>query len=131
MVGSNSPVASAHGAGTVLRAWQFFGSTGDIRLNQPIVRMAASGLGDGYWLLAADGGVFSFGNAAFHGAATNWSRSPTPPGSASTRAVGMAATFGGGGYWIASNAGEVQAFGTATSQGDVFSNRLAVAVAAT
>ena len=45
----------------------FHGSTGAIRLNQPIVGMAATPSGAGYWLVAADGGIFSFGDAAFHG----------------------------------------------------------------
>ena len=38
-----------------------------MHLNQPIVAMAATPDGDGYWLVAADGGVFSFGDAAFYG----------------------------------------------------------------
>ena len=36
-------------------------------LNQPIVGMAATPDGIGYWLVAADGGIFSFGTAHFHG----------------------------------------------------------------
>jgi hypothetical protein len=31
------------------------------------VGMAATPDGHGYWLVASDGGVFSFGNAAFYG----------------------------------------------------------------
>ena len=45
----------------------FYGSTGNIHLNKPIVGMAATPSGHGYWLVASDGGVFSFGDAAFHG----------------------------------------------------------------
>ena len=45
----------------------FKGSTGSIKLNQPIVGMASTPDGGGYWLVAADGGVFSFGNAGFKG----------------------------------------------------------------
>src|ERR1700730_7701621 len=48
---------------------RFFGSTGNLRLNQPVVGMAATPDGGGYWLVAADGGVFSFGDAPFHGSA--------------------------------------------------------------
>ena len=40
---------------------------GAIALNKPIVGMAATPDGQGYWLVASDGGVFSFGDAAFHG----------------------------------------------------------------
>jgi L,D-peptidoglycan transpeptidase YkuD (ErfK/YbiS/YcfS/YnhG family) len=48
----------------------FWGSTGSIRLNQPIDGMApASGAG-GYWLVAADGGIFNYGSATFDGSAT-------------------------------------------------------------
>ena len=35
---------------------RFLGSTGAIRLNQPIVGMAATPTGDGYWMVATDGG---------------------------------------------------------------------------
>jgi hypothetical protein len=40
---------------------------GATRLNQPIVGMASSPTGQGYWLVAADGGIFSFGDAHFYG----------------------------------------------------------------
>ena len=46
---------------------RFFGSTGAIRLNQPIVGMAATPSGHGYWFVAGDGGVFSFGDADYFG----------------------------------------------------------------
>jgi hypothetical protein len=46
---------------------QFFGSTGPITLNKPIVGMAATPDGQGYWLVASDGGVFSYGDAQFFG----------------------------------------------------------------
>ncbi|WP_018501181.1 hypothetical protein [Parafrankia discariae] len=36
-------------------------------LNQPVVGIAATPNGAGYWLVAADGGIFAFGNAGFHG----------------------------------------------------------------
>ena len=36
-------------------------------LNQPIVGMASTPTGNGYWLVASDGGIFAFGDAAFHG----------------------------------------------------------------
>ncbi|HEV8626149.1 MAG TPA: hypothetical protein VG034_16980, partial [Acidimicrobiia bacterium] len=46
---------------------RFFGSTGAIRLNMPIVGMAATPSGNGYWLVASDGGIFAFGDAGFFG----------------------------------------------------------------
>ena len=42
---------------------QFYGSTGAIHLNQPIVGMAPTPDGRGYWLVASDGGIFAFGDA--------------------------------------------------------------------
>ena len=42
---------------------RFHGSTGGIALNRPIVGMAATRSGNGYWFAAADGGVFAFGDA--------------------------------------------------------------------
>ena len=47
----------------------FYGSAGGLKLNQPIVGMAATPDGGGYWLVASDGGIFSFGDAAFYGSA--------------------------------------------------------------
>src|SRR5688500_1522007 len=43
------------------------GSPRAVRLNAPVVRMAARPGGQGYWLLASAGGIFSFGDAAFYG----------------------------------------------------------------
>ena len=57
--GASSNFGSAH----------FFGSTGAIHLNQPIVGMAPAGDGSGYWLVASDGGIFNFGDAGFFGSA--------------------------------------------------------------
>ena len=45
----------------------FFGSTGGMHLNSPVVGMAATSGGGGYWLVASDGGIFAFGNANFAG----------------------------------------------------------------
>ncbi len=47
----------------------FQGSTGGIKLNQPIVGMAGTRDGGGYWLIASDGGVFNYGDALFSGSA--------------------------------------------------------------
>ena len=45
----------------------FFGSTGSIRLNKPVVAMQSTSDGQGYWFVATDGGVFSYGDAPFRG----------------------------------------------------------------
>ena len=44
----------------------FYGSTGSLALNAPIVGMASDPATGGYWLVASDGGIFSF-NAPFEG----------------------------------------------------------------
>ncbi len=45
----------------------FYGSLGALRLQGPVVAMAATPDGRGYWLAALDGGVFAFGDAGFYG----------------------------------------------------------------
>ena len=80
-----------------------------MHLNRPVVGMAAAPDGGGYWLVASDGGLFSFGDAGFSGAATGRLR---------RSAAGMAATVGG--YRIVSSDGSVYAFGTAPFFGSVY-----------
>ena len=55
----------------------FYGSTGAIKLNQPIVGMTPTASGHGYWFVAADGGLFSFGDARFFGSASGARRRPS------------------------------------------------------
>ena len=45
----------------------FYGSMGGLALNKPIVGIAASPGGTGYWEVATDGGIFAFGGATFLG----------------------------------------------------------------
>jgi len=45
----------------------FSGSTGSIHLNKPIVAIAATPTGHGYWFVASDDGVFNYGDAGFLG----------------------------------------------------------------
>ena len=40
-------------------------------MNQPIVGMASTPDGKGYWLVASDGGIFAYGDARFWGSAGN------------------------------------------------------------
>ncbi|HEX3947297.1 MAG TPA: family 43 glycosylhydrolase, partial [Acidimicrobiales bacterium] len=60
-------LVAADGGIFAFGAAPFWGSTGTVHLNQPIVGMAAEGVGGGYWLVAADGGIFAFGAAPFWG----------------------------------------------------------------
>jgi hypothetical protein len=94
----------------------FFGSTGGLRLNRPVVGMAATPTGAGYWLVAADGGLFAFGDAAFFGS-TGGLRLQRP-------VVGMAPTPSGQGYWLVAADGGVFAFGDAVFFGSTGALRL-------
>jgi hypothetical protein len=76
-----------------------------LALAQPVVSMAATPDGKGYWLVAADGGVFTYGDAGFYGSGA---------GSAlSGRAVGLMVSEGGDGYSIATSGGGVYSYGDA------------------
>jgi hypothetical protein len=88
----------------------FWGSLGGTRLNQPVVAGAHTCSGEVYWLVARDGGVFSFGDAVFHGSL----------GSAPLDApvVAMSATSTGGGYYLVTSTGQVNSFGDAHFYGD-------------
>ena len=69
----------------------FYGSTGAIHLNKPVVGMAATPDGKGYWLVASDGGIFTFGDAPFYGSTggiTSTSRSSAWPPPPTARATG-------------------------------------------
>ena len=46
---------------------KFYGSSGSLKLNKPVVGMAATSTGLGYWLVASDGGIFNYGDAKFNG----------------------------------------------------------------
>ncbi|MGH9079806.1 MAG: alkaline phosphatase family protein, partial [Acidimicrobiales bacterium] len=86
---------------------------------------AAGSGGPGYWLVGADGGAFSFGNAPFHGSAATLPL--TKP------IVGMAATHDGQGYWMVAADGGVFTYGDAGFHGSaagVAINRPIVGMAA-
>ena len=74
------------------------------RLNQPIVGMAATPDGDGYWLVAADGGIFTFGNATF----SDRRRAAPQPAHR-----GHGGHPDGGGYWLVAADGGIFTFGDA------------------
>ena len=80
----------------------------------------------GYWEVASDGGIFSFGNAPFYGSM----------GSAvlNQPVVGIAATPDGKGYWEVASDGGIFSFGDATfygSMGGVPLNQPIVGIATT
>ncbi len=106
----------------------FYGSTGSLKLNKPIVGMAATpyvpGAGGapakpaglGYWLVASDGGIFSYGDANFYG--STGSLKLNQP------IVGMAATPDGKGYWLVASDGGIFSYGDATFYGSTGSLKL-------
>ena len=95
-------------------------------LNRPIVGSAATPSGGGYWLVASDGGIFSYGGASFYG--STGSMTLNKP------IVGMAATPDGKGYWLVASDGGIFSFGDAQfygSTGAMTLNKPIVAMAAT
>ncbi|MEM9712688.1 MAG: bifunctional metallophosphatase/5'-nucleotidase, partial [Actinomycetota bacterium] len=93
------------------------GDTEDIALAEPVVDVASTLTGRGYWMAASDGGVFSFGDATFFG-----SMGGIP---LNQPIVAMAASAGGEGYYLVASDGGVFAFGDATffgSTGDLTLN---------
>ncbi len=84
---------------------KFYGSTGGRALDAPIVGIAATPSGHGYWLAAVDGDVFTFGDAKFCGSAHG--------AASSVPILGIASTRSGDGYWLAAVDGRTDAFGHA------------------
>ena len=79
-----------------------------------------------YWLVASDGGIFSFGGAQYHGS-TGGTVLNKP-------VVGMAATHDGGGYWLVASDGGIFNYGDAHfygSTGSMVLNKPVVGMAAT
>ena len=67
--------------------------------------MAATPDGGGYWLVASDGGMFTYGDAGFYG---------STGGIAAQQARGCGgATPDGGGYWLVASDGGVFTYGDA------------------
>ena len=105
-----------------------WGSTGNIRLNKPIVGMSKTPRDDGYWLVASDGGIFPFG--------------PGAPGYGSTGnihlnqpIVGMESALDGQGYWLVASDGGIFPFGPSAhgygSTGGIHLNQPIVGMART
>jgi len=95
-------------------------------LNRPIVGASATGDRQGYWLVASDGGVFSYGDAPFFGSTGNIHLNRP--------IVGMAPSPDAKGYWLVASDGGVFAFGDAGfygSTGSLTLNRPIVGMAPT
>ncbi|HXY28052.1 MAG TPA: hypothetical protein VEH82_07195, partial [Acidimicrobiales bacterium] len=82
--------------------------------------------GRGYWLVASDGGIFNYGDAAFQGSAGSIHLNQP--------IVGMAATPDGKGYWLVASDGGIFSYGDAVfygSAGSIHLNQPIVGMAAT
>ena len=89
----------------------FFGSMGGKPLAKPIVGLAGTPDGQGYWEVAADGGIFAFGDASFYG-----SMGGIPLNKPIT---GIASTPDGRGYWEVASDGGIFSFGDAQFYGSM------------
>ncbi len=98
----------------------------NLNLNEPIVGMAPTSDGGGYWMTGSDGGVFANGDAGFYGSTGNLHLNQP--------VVGMAATPDGRGYWLVASDGGIFSFGDAAfygSTGNLHLNKPVVGMAAT
>ncbi len=80
-----------------------------VSLNKQIVGIAATPDGGGYWLVASDGGIFNYGDAAFYGSAGGHPLNKP--------IVGMATTPDGRGYWLVASDGGIFSYGDAAFYG--------------
>ena len=109
LVDSNGGVFSIGGA-------PFYGSASGQSLASPVVGIAPTPGGGGYWEDASDGGIFSFGDAPFYGSMGG--RPLNAP------IVGMATTPDGKGYWEVASDGGIFSFGDAGFYGSTGSLHL-------
>jgi hypothetical protein len=100
-------------------AAQFYGSTGSLHLQRPVVGIVPTADKGGYWLDASDGGVFAF-DAGFYGSIPGLGLNPAGSGlphSLAAPIVGMVPSADGGGYFMVASDGGVFAFGDARFAG--------------
>ena len=105
--GSESALRALTGAGA---------SNSDVPLPTDYVGIASTADGGGYWVAKGDGGMFSFGDAAFYGSAGNLHLNMP--------AVGVATTSDEKGYWIGAADGGLFAFGDAPFLGSMGGEKL-------
>jgi hypothetical protein len=101
-------------------AARFFGSTGNLTLQRPVVGITPTATRDGYWLVASDGGIFAFGDSGFYGSLPGLGIGPAGAGSGrklSAPIVGMVPSTDSHGYFMVGADGGVFAFGDAHFEG--------------
>jgi hypothetical protein len=109
--------AGAAGSGSA----RFLGSPAGTNLSRPVVGIAATPSGNGYWLVASDGGIFTYGDAHFYGS--------TGAIHLNQPIVGMAATPTGRGYWLVASDGGIFTYGDAHFSGSLGTHPPAAPVA--
>jgi ribosomal protein L24E len=102
-------VSAPAGAESAATVYAFGGAPSlgapNMALNAPIVGIASTHSHKGYWLLAGDGGIFSYGDAHFYGS--------TGAMHLNQPVVGIAPTPSGHGYWLVASDGGIFTFGDA------------------
>ncbi len=92
-------------------AFPFRGSMGGVRLNRPVVGVAATPDGNGYWEVASDGGIFA---SVMPVSTARWEDTRS-----TSRWWAWQATPDGGGYWEVAADGGIFAFGDAGFYGSM------------
>jgi hypothetical protein len=113
LVGSDGGIFSFGSAG-------FYGSTGAVKLQRPVVGITPTQDNKGYWLVASDGGIFSFGDAGYYGSIPGAGLAPagsSNPKRLNAPIVGMVPSADGGGYFMVASDGGVFTFGDAKFAG--------------
>jgi hypothetical protein len=108
LVGSDGGIFTFGSAG-------FYGSTGNLKLQRPVVGITPTLAHSGYWLVASDGGVFAF-NAPFVGSIPGLGLNPAGSGlshSLNAPIVGIVPSANGQGYYMVASDGGVFAFNSA------------------
>jgi hypothetical protein len=90
---------------SVAQGANYFGATGSPRT------FSVQEASHGYWLVGSDGGIFSFGSAAFHG-----STGGTP---LQRPVMAITPTSTGNGYWLVASDGGIFSFGDSTYYGSL------------
>ena len=105
-------VASPAGSGTVdIRLSSYDTQSAAVPADRFTYSSGAPKVSHGYWLVGADGGIFTFGSAAFHGSTGNLVlQRPV---------VGITPTADRSGYWLVATDGGVFAFGDAGFYGSI------------
>ncbi len=100
-------LVSANGAVTSFGHAGNYGGAEKLHLNAPIVGIAPTPDGRGYWLVAQDGGVFTYGDAKYYGSLGGVKHS------AAHDEIAIVPTKDGKGYWLCDASGVVTPFGDA------------------